>query len=244
MSTARFGNGFLFGIPSGGTAPLAFSALQNISVDFSRDLKMLYGSNQFPLEVAGGKAKIECKAGIGKLDPVLFNNIFFGATVTTGQTIGQVNEAATIPATPYQVTVANAANFRVDLGVYDTTAGIFLTWVTSAPATGQYSVVVATGVYTFAAADTTHNLLISYTYNASTTGKTLTGTNTPLGTIVAFKAVLCNSYGTSATVLTLNKCISSKLSMPFKQDDFMLPAFDFSAQDDGTGTVFTLGTGI
>ncbi len=78
-----------------------------------------------------------------------------------------LNEAGTIPTTPFQITVAGAATFLGDLGV--THLGVPLTRVPSGPATGQYSVNEATGVYTFAAADVGNVLAISYETAAVTT---------------------------------------------------------------------------
>ncbi len=240
---SRFGAGFLFGIPTGGS-PIMFAALQDVSVDFSQDLKTLHGSYKFPIEQAGGKAKIECKATVGRIDPVLFNSIYFGGNITTGVTLGSIDEAGTIPTPsgPYTITTANAANFRTDLGVYDVGGGVFLTRVASAPTTGQYSVNEATGVYTFAAADAGKAVKLYYTYGATSGGVTVNGTNQALGSVIDFKAVLQNSFKGKQSVLTLNRCISTKLSLPFKMDDFVLPTFNFSAQDDGTGSVFSFAS--
>lgn len=69
-------------------------------------------------------------------------------------------EVRTIPGTPYQITpyrtwlADNAVSF---------TGGAALIKVPSAPATGQYAV-DANGVYTFAAADTTKSVSLSYSY--------------------------------------------------------------------------------
>lgn len=238
---SRFGCGYLFGTPQGGS-PIMFAALQNVSVDFSQDLKLLYGSSKFALEQAGGKSKIDCKADVGRIDPVLFNSIYWGGTQTTGVTLGSMSEAATIPATPFTVTPANAATFKTNLAVYDVAAGTFMTQVPSGPTTGQYSVNASTGVYTFATADTGKAVQLYYTYGATTGGITITGTNQTLGTVVSFSAVLQNAFNGKQSVLNLFKCISTKLSFPFKQDDFLLPSFTFSAQDDGTGNVFSFSS--
>lgn len=235
---SRFGCGFLFGIPAGGS-PLMFAALQDVSVDFSQDVKSLYGSQKFPIEVAGGKGKIDCKASVGRVDPLLFNNIFWGGSQASGATLGSMGEAASIPATPYTITVANGATFRTDLGVFDSALGTFMVRVASGPITGQYSVNTTTGVYTFAAADTLRAVLIYYTYGVVGSGITITGTNQTLGTVNSFQAVLQSGYAGKQSILTLNKCISTKLNLPFKQDDFLIPAFDFSAFDDGTGNIFS-----
>lgn len=73
-------------------------------------------------------------------------------------------EAATIPASPYAVTVAQPyGNWASDGGVTFAN-GTPLIPVPSAPAAGQYAVAAATGIYTFAAADTGKAVLISYGY--------------------------------------------------------------------------------
>lgn len=234
-----FGCGYLFGVPTGGGSPIMFAALQDVSVEFSQDVKSLYGSQKFPIEIAGGKAKIECKASVGRIDPVLFNTIYWGGTLSTSTlTLGSMDEIGTVPGSvAYTVTVANAAQFRTNLGVFDPVTGMFMTMIPSGtPTTGQYT--VSAGVYTFAAADANKVLRFYYTYGATTGGSSVVVTNQQLGQINDFRAVLQNSFKGKQTVLELYRCTSTKLSMPFKQDDFLIPSFDFSAQDDGTGNVF------
>lgn len=76
-------------------------------------------------------------------------------------------EPQQIPASsPYQVTVANAANFVLDMGVIYQQTGIALVPVASSPAQGQYTVTNA-GLYTFNAADTGLKIVISYGYNGA-----------------------------------------------------------------------------
>lgn len=72
----------------------------------------------------------------------------------------QIDEAWTIPGTPYQVTVNGY--WLADFSVTYASTGIALTKVSASPTVGQYS--VADGVYTFAAADTGVGVLISYSY--------------------------------------------------------------------------------
>lgn len=242
MAQSIFGTGFMFATPSGANpTPTRFGALQDVSVDFSFDMKQLWGSNQFPLEQGRGKGKIDIKASIGRVDPNLFNNIFFGLTTATGETLNSVDEAGTIPTTPFQITVVNSATWSVDLGVYDTTAKIWLTRVASAPATKQYS--VAAGVYTFAAADTGHIVAISYTYTSAATGVKLSYTNQILGGSVVFSVQLVNKFkhgdGTTRSLfLNFPAVQCPKLGMPLKLDDFTLTSLDLMAQDDGAGNVF------
>jgi len=244
MAQSVFGVGFLFATPQGATpTPTRFGRLQDVGVDFSYDQKLLYGSNQYALENARGKAKIDLKATIGVVDPNLFNNIFFGLSTTTGQTLNSVDEPQTVPASSaYTVVVNNASTFSQDLGVYNTLTGLWMTRVASAPATGQYSVTVD-GVYTFAAANASAAVRISYTYAAASSGASLAFTNQLMGAGVIFSVQLVNTFkGGDGVVrsLYLNfpavQC--AKLSMPLKLDDFTLPQLDMSAQDNGSGSVF------
>lgn len=242
MPQSVFGVGHLFAIPTGANpTPTKFGALQDVNVDFQFDLKLLYGSKQFPLEQARGKGKIDLKATIGRIDPALFNNIFFGGSLSVGESLFSVDEVGIVPSTPYQVTVANAANFSVDLGVYDTNTGLFLTRVASAPAAGQYA--VSAGVYTFNSGAATHSVRISYTYASGSTGSTLAYTNQDMGAGIIFGVRLAEAFTGAAGKKTLSLYFpavqSPKLSMPLKLDDFTLPQIELSAQDDGSGNVFT-----
>jgi hypothetical protein len=41
--------------------------------------------------------------------------------------------------------------------------------------------------------------------------------------------------------MKLNNCVSSKLSLPFKNEDFAIQEFDFTALADSGGTIGTFG---
>ena len=241
---SAFGAGFLWGTPAGG-APVMFAALQSLSMDVSFDQKMLYGQSAFALEMARGKGKIDFKAAVGRIDPVLFNSIFWSQSIAAGQVRSVVGEIAT-PAEAGGVgtyAVADAAAFRVDLGVFDCAHGRFLTRLpTGTPAEGQYTVNAASGTYTFSSADVAPNLKIYYTYGAVTTGTTVTVTNPVMDAGPVFRADLAQSFRGKQSVLTAWACQAFKLSMPLKQDDFTLPEISFSAMDDGTGAILTQST--
>lgn len=240
MVQSVFGAGYLFAIPSGANpTPVMFGAVQDTTVDFSFDLKQLYGQGQFALEQARGKAKVEIKASIGRFDPNLFNQVYFGQSVAAGELLNSVSEVGTIPSTPFTLTAANGATFKTDLGVYNTVTGKWLTRVSSAPATGQYSLSAGTGVYTFAAADTGAVVKLFYTYASATTGSTITGINPVMGSGPIFTLQLVNSFRGKSIALNFPAVQSSKLGLPMKPDDFTLPSLDMSAQDDGTGNVFS-----
>lgn len=75
----------------------------------------------------------------------------------------QGTQAATVPATgPYTIEVANADEFSIDLGVTYSN-GTALVAVTGAPSAGQYA--VNDGTYTFAAADASAGVDITYAWN-------------------------------------------------------------------------------
>src|SRR6185503_9658169 len=130
------------------------------------------------------------KAKFARIFGAIFGDLFFGQTPATGQLTVSESEAATVPAsTPYTVTVANAASYVDDLGVFyaaGVNAGNRFTRVTTPAAAGQYSVNPATGIYTCSAADASAPLLVSYAYNLST-GKKLVVTNQLMGSTPVFK---------------------------------------------------------
>lgn len=233
-----FGTGNLYALAAGSINPIPLGALQDLSVDFSGDIKQLYGQSSFALDVARGKVKIEGKAKAGLIDINLYNALFFGATLTTGETLAAFSEAGTVPASSvYTVTSANSATWKANLAVYYASTGVKFTQVASGPTIGQYS--VAAGVYTFAAADASVPVLLNYTYTSASTGQTLTGANTLMGSVPTFQITMANQTKGKTQTLTLFTCVSSKLSLPFKQDDYEVAEIDFMAQDNGAGQVFT-----
>lgn len=242
MTQYVFGTGQLYAMPVGGGAPLRFGALQDVSVDFSADMKTLYGQYQFPLDVARGKAKIEYKASTGNIDVTAYNQLYFGGTVTSNNEMKQAqNEAGTIPTTPFQLTAANGATFIMDLGVYDVLTGQPLKQVAANPATGQYTVSNA-GVYTFAAADTGKAVLLNYLYSGATTGGVLQQNNSLMGVQPRFQLVLTQTYNGQAFTMILYSAASDKLSLPFKQDDYLVSELSGQAFADPAGRVFKMST--
>jgi hypothetical protein len=242
-----FGAGALYGLNNSTPTPtpVKFGTLQDVSVEFSADVKELYGANQFPAHIGRGKNKITCKAKLGQIHGAMFNSLFFGLSMAVGELLSAQKEAASIPASgAYTVTVANHANFAQDLGVVYAATGNPFTQVASAPTLGQYSVNEATGIYTLAAADEGVAVLIDYLYTSAATGGTIALTNQPMGLAPTFKAVLTgvtNSNGVMTTMtLILNSCISSKLTLPTKNEDHLIVEFDFSAMADANDNVGTL----
>lgn len=243
MTQYVFGTGQLFAMPVGGGAPLRFGALQDVNVDFSGDIKELYGQYQFALDVARGKTKVEWKASSGNIDAQAFNTIFFGQTVATGNELLQIfNEAATVPAmATYIVTVAGAANFIMDLGVYFATSGLPLKQVASAPAAGQYTVSVA-GVYTFNVAQASAGVLINYLKESAATGGSLAISNNLMGNTPKFQLVLSQVYNAQTFSLILYNNVAEKLTLPIKQDAHMMLDLSGRAFADAANRVARITT--
>ena len=242
MTQAIFSSGIMYGIntDNGGAVPEEFGLLQNVSIEFNRDIKTLHGENQFPALCATGMSTITGRAAHGRIFGSLYADIFFGESVATGALVVAHNEAANVTATT--VTVANSATFSDDLGVYLTT-GERLTQVATTPAAKQYT--VAAGVYTFNVAQTGAAVKISYLY-ASATGKKVVIHNQFMGVTPSFRMVLMNpgrtQRGSAPFSLVLNSCTSGKLTFPTRLGEFALPEFDFQGYADENEILGVLST--
>jgi hypothetical protein len=225
-----FGSGVMFGTPSSpaNATPVRLGIMQEVSLDFSFTTKELFGSYQFPVAIGRGTAKIMGKAKFARIDAGALQKLFFGMNATTGQIITVDAEAAAVPGSPYTITVNHNAAFEMDLGVNYALTGQPLTKVASAPAGGQYS--VSGGVYTFNSGDTGAGMLISYTYT-DVAGTQMTITNPVLGTSTPFAVDFYQNDPNSAQQwgLRLYSCISEKLTLATKLEDFLIPDFSFAA---------------
>ncbi|MDE2469981.1 MAG: hypothetical protein KGL35_14875 [Bradyrhizobium sp.] len=240
-----FGSGELWGIGTDAlSTPSQFGTLQDVSIEFAMTQKELRGSKLFAEKTANSEAKVTGKAKFGRIDPVMFNNLYFGGSLVAGRARNISEEAGTIPAPagPYTLVVANAANFKDDHGVTDQVTGNPLEKVAAAPATGQYSVNVATGTYTVAAADAGKKVLFAYSYQDAATGRTLSVTNTLAGLSPTFEIVLKEVNDDGEIGMKLYACTSNKLSLATKLGDYMIPEFDFTAKANAGGNVFDLMT--
>ena len=239
----QFGSGTLWGYPIGGNfaanpTPIKFGTLQDISLEISGALKELYGQNQFAEAVARGKCKIAGKAKFAQIVGKHVNDLFFGQTMNSGQKLTSLDEAQTVPASsPYTVTVTNAAQFVDDWGVRYSATGLPLVKVTTSPVQGQYS--VSNGVYTFAAADASAAVLISYRYS-SVVGVQLNIRQQLMGFAPTFQVLLNEQYAGKQANLLLYSCVAEKLTWATKNEDFLVPEFDFEAFSNAGGLVMDL----
>lgn len=239
-----FGSGNLYGLVTSGATlvPRKFGTLQDVSLEFNRNIKELYGQLEYPVALAGGQRKITGKAKAANINAGAWNDIYLQGTQSAVSPLAIIGEAGSIPATPFQVTVSQGALFADDLGVVFTATGVPLTRVPTAstPTTGQYKVSAA-GVYTFAAVDTLLAVLIDYSYTPASGGQLITLTNNLVGSLTSFVGVFNMKYNNKQLQIRLNSCYSGKLSLASKIEDFMIPEFDFMAAADAAGIIGTIG---
>ena len=243
----NFGAGKLIAVPTNladGTAianptPVILGTMQDIALDLSTEIKTLYGSKRYPIAVGQGKGKTEIKAKYAEIDGAILGSLFFGKAATTGIKSAVFDAASTIPTTPFQITISppNSGTFVADLGVIFSATGVQLTRVASAPAVSQYSLNAATGVYTFNTADSTKAVAISYEYTASAGGQVWAMTNDIMGYTPSFSMLLQNTFDGKSLVVKLNRCVSGKLSLPLKSDDFAIYDFEASAFADSANSL-------
>lgn len=242
---ANFGVGYLYAVNAAlaNPTPVQFATLQDVQPDASFEVKELYGQYTFPELIARGKGKLGLKAKTGRMYSQILNQLVLpGSTTAAGITSLSANETAAIPTTPFQITVLNGATFATDLGVVyasGANAGKQLTRVAGpTPTTGQYTVNTATGVYTFAAADTTISVAISYAYTVPATGVTNSYTNQLLGSGSTVQLVVGNFYNGNFFGFKFYAALCDKLAFPMKNDDFTLNDLEFKCFSDNLGRVW------
>lgn len=242
-----FGSGKLIAVPTNYAdgspivtpTPVRLGSMQDVSVDMSVEMKKLYGSKRYPIAVGQGKGAIGVKAKYVEIDSKVLGSLFYGKTAVAGIKAAVFDFAAAVPAgAPYTITVAppNTGTFVTDMGVFFAATGVQLTRVTSAPAAGQYSVSAA-GVYTFAAADAGKSVGLSYEYSSSGSGEVFSITNDVMGYTPSFTLLLQAGYDGKNLVMKLNRCVSGKLNLPLKNDDFAQYDFEADAFADAADQV-------
>lgn len=257
MPQYPFGSGALWvertDVTGSGIGPTQVGVLQDCSVNYDATIRELRGQLLFPDDIAIGERKITASAKHGRIFGAIFSDVVFGTTASTGAITVAQGEAGTIPSvSTYTITVANAANYVLDLGVFMVTpgststigAGVKFSRVTSPSTSGQYSVNQATGVYTFASADAGAAVKINYSYNL-TTGLKSSLINDFQGVTPTFKATFYtkrSGINTNALTWTLNACVCSKLTLPSRMGDYEISQLDFEAFADSSGNIGTINT--
>ena len=239
-----FGSGTAIVMPSGSNpTPLNIGLLQELTIDVTQSNKTLYGQYKDPVAVGGGTRKWTGKAKVARFSMKVLNALYFGTTINAGQTAEQFGEGHSVPAvSTYTVTVTNSATWTTDLGVVYSATGLPLTRVSSGPTVGQYS--VAAGVYTFAAADASAAVLISYVYTIPTVGQNFSVPPTLIGATLTFSINATMIDPTTNNVLSLlfPNCVANKFSMGTKLEDFVMPEFDFDIFANAAGQIFLPST--
>lgn len=239
----NFGCGNMFGNPNAqnlatNPTPQWFGTVQDISVDIDATIKELRGQFQFPDDTAVADKKLSIKCKFGKIEAQLFNQLFFADSYNTGITVAYRDTSHTVPAsTPWQITPTppNSGVIGIDLGVYYANTGLPFQKVASGPTVGQYT--FATGVYTFATADASVAVVISYTYTL-TTGNTLTVNNQLMGYAPQFDLWLNDPYSSYGNGMHFYAVKSGKLSAPRKRDDYTIIDLEMEAFANTAGKVF------
>lgn len=243
MAQYSFGSGVMYGrsLVNSPATPVRFGGLQGCTIDIAFTVKELHGQYQFPIAIGRGTGKITGKADFAQFNAQVFNDLFFGmSNPATGSTRTAVSEAQTVTANIVTATHNGASVYVADLGVVLAADGTVYTRVTSAPAGFQYSVNETTGVYTFNASQANAPVLVNYKWTDAANGKLITLSNQLLGNSPTFSAVFTETFESKSLTLCLNKCISSKLSLVTKLEDFTTPDFSFMALADVGGNIGTL----
>jgi hypothetical protein len=242
MAQYGFGLGFLSLTDTSQTTqnPIVCGVLQDVSLDISMTVKELRGSLQFPVDIARSTGTVTGKAKFAQISAGVVNAILAGSTIGAGMKIASINEAKTPAAN--STTVTGGVNFYENIAVVNATTGVLMTRMADGTAqgsitTGNYVVNSATGAYTFATVDSNPPVLITYTYTASATGKTVTFTNQLMGASTTFKLDLHNNFKSKNYGIRLPAVVIPKLAFAPKQDDYMAHDLDFSAFADSSGKI-------
>jgi hypothetical protein len=197
--------------------PMPLMALQEGSVDFSGDLKTLYGQNQFAVAAGRGKVKLAIKVKPARIFAAVWNAIFFGQTLLPGL-IGNFtdNVGYPVPSTLGVTAIAMTGGTGYVVGDVVTVAG-----GTLAPGGAR-----ATGVVTTVTAGNASAVQVTNPGNYSVAPTAAVGTN---GLNVFSGATGVGVTGSLAVTTLANSVIAS----PPVNGTAALPAFNTYAQDLG-----------
>lgn len=248
----EFGSGGIFlspqttsGNPAANPTPLQVGVVQNAKMTIGAEIKSLFGQFQWPVDSAIGKRSIKGSFEFAQLSNALMSQNFFSDPVTAGtlDTTLQPGELHAVPAStgPYTITVTNAVNPIIDLGVTYQASGISLENVGSGSLTaaGQYKVDLATGVYTFDAADALAEVYINYQWPVSGSGTTLQALTHPMGWGPVVGLFLAFTYEGGGIGFYLPNVRLGKIDLATKIDDYAMYTTDFEAFAGAAGSPFT-----
>lgn len=227
------------GLPNGITVPVP------VTLDTSASTA---SGSTLPFTSTAGVAVGQAASNANIPAGAVVASIIANTSVTLSEPISGVVASASPVVFGPSITVANAATFIDDLGIINLNTGMQLTPVTSAPATGEYS--VSNGTYLFAEADAAAGLVVtpSYEYSQAEAGSGFTYYAQPMGFRPTFKLVLSNqglmndpAFSGQPLSMTLWSVGINKFSLDFKNEDWTIPETDFSAAADFMKRVYTIG---
>jgi hypothetical protein len=243
MAVYNFGAGTIIGRRTdiANPTPAFMGVMQDIDVEFNQALKELVGQYKVAVDVAPALLKITAKAKFARIQSTMINDLILGQTIVpaTGRqmAVAEVNVIATT------VTVAHAATFSQDLGVFYTTTGVQFQRVASAPAVGQYSVNEVTGVYTFnSGTDVGKSATFYYEWTVTVGFTEITMANQLMGTGPSFELHIQETYTNNAGVantmhMKFNACRSGKLNFPMKNVDYTVQDVDIQMFADTANNI-------
>lgn len=237
MPIKTYGLGSLFAIPTATyPKPVPFAILKGVTLDMGGELDTLRGEKFFAVDAAKKNGKVSGKIDLCEYNPDAIALIIPGASSATGKTTGVRDYSASIPTTPFQITVPNSATWSKDLGVRNATTGALMTRAATATGTGIYA--VAAGVYTFNTADSGVPVLISYEYTTAGTGSTtITITNQVMTSSTAFGMDLFNTTGGKILTVRLPAVHIPKMSWGLKSEGWAEASLEYEAVADASGNV-------
>jgi hypothetical protein len=242
-----FGSGNMYVKPVSGNlaanpTPSQIGTLQDCQVEISREIKELYGQSQFPVAIAPAKHKLTGKAKFAQIFGKQWSDMVYGQTTSAGYKSTFASPATAVPTTPFQLTptVPASGTFVEDLGVIYSNTGIPLVKVASAPTIGQYTETDPAGVYLFAAADVASLVTMSFAYSVPTVGQSVTVSNQLMGFGPIIEVTLNVQYNNQAVLMRIFNAVCSKITLPTKNDDFVIPDFEFSAFANAAGAIYEM----
>jgi hypothetical protein len=220
--------GRIYLVPSGANPDkVQLAVVKSWNFDLTQEEIELRGSGLDSLENLPVKRTVKGKLSLSDFSTNLISAVTSGTTITAGSVVGLV-QSASVPTTPFQVTVTQSATFLQDLGVIDLTAGKEMTEGATATGTGVYS--VAAGVYTFNTADTGHAVKISYRHTAAASGKTLEVAAAEGGTAATrYELHVYGSAGGKSYGFWFPAVSIPNLSLSMSPDSYSDVSVDFSA---------------
>lgn len=255
----QIGAGYAIFNPTAGNlasnpTPLRALTIQDAELDISGTIETLKGQYQFPDDAAVTDKKGTGKITMGRKDLSMLNQIFFADIAATGGTSVSPVEKHVV-ATTVTPTPPGSGTFFADLGVYygaDVNKA-FERLATGSPGTGQYT--VAAGVYTFAAGDVGKDVLISYAFSQSTTGRIFQVNNQNIGYGPQVEVYLVDTYqpinvGTDIApelILSTMHVMAAKISkvtLGNKRSAYSMPEINYEYFQAANGRVLEMFSNV